>query len=131
MRNRVDAVVLGLLVLGIAALLVAWPQPDRVTQENFDRISDGMGRAEVEAILGPPGDYTTGPSQCLPAFKQLGLPPVVLDWFADTAWVSIGFDDSGGVVLKRYYPLKRAEQGPLDSLLWRAKRQWRRWTNPN
>jgi hypothetical protein len=44
-----------------------------------------------------------------------------LDWDADTAWVSIGFDDSGGVVQKRYYPLKRAT--------WpqRVRRVWERW----
>jgi hypothetical protein len=26
-----------------------------------------------------------------------------------------------------YHPLARREQGPLDNLLWRAKRQWHRW----
>ncbi len=37
-----------------------WPQPDRVTQENVNRIPLGMSRAKVEAILGgPPGDYRT------------------------------------------------------------------------
>jgi hypothetical protein len=54
--------------------------------------------------------------------KSLGL-----DWFADTAWVSIGFDDSGGVVQKRLYPMSRKKQGPLGNLLWRAKRQWHPW----
>jgi hypothetical protein len=125
MRNRVDAVILGLLVLGIAAVL-AWPQPDLnlVTQENFDRISDGMSRAEVEAILGPPGDYTTGRSQCKDSLKQEFL-PVILDWDADNAWVSIGFDDSGSMVRKEYHPRTPAGR-PLENLLWRAKRQWHR-----
>jgi hypothetical protein len=128
-QKRIEALAVGLLVVGIAALLL-WPEPpepDRVTQENFDRISDGMSRAEVEAILGPPGDSTSEPpSQLYPSLKSLGL-----DWDADTAWVSIGFDDSGGVVRKRFYSMSRREQGPLDNLLWRAKRQWRRWFPEN
>jgi hypothetical protein len=63
-RNRVEAVVLGLLFLGIAAVLAwpQWPQPDRVTLENFDRINDGMSRTEVEAILGPQGTTRVGRS---------------------------------------------------------------------
>jgi hypothetical protein len=52
----------GLAVVVAAGVVVLWPQPQpssRVTRENFDRIHDGMSRAEVEAILGPRGDYRT------------------------------------------------------------------------
>jgi hypothetical protein len=51
----------GLAVVIAAGVVVLWPREDRVTRGNFDRIRAGMSRAEVEAILGPPGDYTTGP----------------------------------------------------------------------
>jgi hypothetical protein len=55
------ALAVGLVLLG-AFLGLAWPRPSRVTAANFERIKEGMSRAEVEAILGPPGDYTTGPT---------------------------------------------------------------------
>jgi hypothetical protein len=125
MRRRIDALVVGLLVLGIAALL-AWPQPDRVTQENFDRIRPAMTRAEVEAILGPPGDYTTGPVTNS-ALKQYLGHGTWLDWQTDTAWVTIVLDEPGGVAQTRFVKWARLEQGPLDNLLWRAKRQLNRW----
>jgi hypothetical protein len=103
--RRVEALAVGLLVVGIADLLL-WPQPSRVTRENFDRIREGMSRAEVEAILGPPVVYANGPV-FLPALKQCvlgGEPrgPTYLAWYTDDATVSIDFDESGGVVMTRF-----------------------------
>ncbi len=51
----------GLVVLAAVGAFVLWPRADRITRENFDRIREGMGREELEAILGPPGDHRTGP----------------------------------------------------------------------
>jgi hypothetical protein len=51
-----------LVVLAGVAAFALWPRPGRITRENYDRISAGMSRAEVEVILGPPGDHTTGPN---------------------------------------------------------------------
>jgi hypothetical protein len=45
---------------------------------------------------------------------------------SDSFLVGIGIDDSGNVVNKIGEP-GRTTQGPLDNLLWRAKRQWRCW----
>ncbi len=50
--------VAGLALASVAAFAL-WPRPNRFTREDYDRIHKGMTRAEVEAILGPPGDYTT------------------------------------------------------------------------
>src|SRR6516162_2477131 len=63
MRRRTLLVVLvGLAVVVAVGAVVLWPQPpSRITRENYDRIREGMSRAEAQAILGPPGDYTTGP----------------------------------------------------------------------
>ena len=61
MRRRKLIALAGLAVLVAAGAFVLWPRPDRITRANYDRIRMGMSRAEVEAILGPPGDYTTGP----------------------------------------------------------------------
>jgi hypothetical protein len=59
-RRKLRWVLAGLAVLLLAVGgFVLWPRPNRVARENFDRIREGMTRAEVEAILGPPGDYQT------------------------------------------------------------------------
>jgi hypothetical protein len=48
-----------LLAIGGVFLL---PRRDyRITQANCDKIKAGMSMREVEAILGPPGDYTAWP----------------------------------------------------------------------
>src|SRR5262249_52873293 len=96
-----------------------------------DRIRKGMSVAEVEAILGRPGVYANGPVFLL-ALKQRALGNEISDaahltWYTDDATVSVDVDDSGGGVMTRFGPTSREEQGPLDSLLWRAKRQWRTW----
>lgn len=130
-RGRLRWVVDGLLLLVAllaAGVIVAWPQPGRVTEDNFDRIQEGMSRAEVEALLGPPGDYKTGPVTDPGVLKPCFFGPT-LDWETDTAWVAIAFDrdEAGGVIEKRYVSLTRLKQSPLDSLLWRARRQWEQW----
>jgi hypothetical protein len=66
MRKRELLVVLAsLAVLVAAGVVVLWPrgEPDRITQANFDRIHEGMTRAEVETLLGPPGDHRTEPAE--------------------------------------------------------------------
>jgi hypothetical protein len=46
-------------LVGVGAF-VLWPREYRITRQNFDRIMIGMNRAAVEAIVGTPGDYSTG-----------------------------------------------------------------------
>jgi hypothetical protein len=38
------------------------PIPPGAIWENVERVEDGMTLTQVEAIIGPPGDYRTGPS---------------------------------------------------------------------
>jgi hypothetical protein len=129
--------VTGLAVLVAVGAFVLWPRTDptlRITRENFDGIKEGMSREEVEAILGPEGDYTTGPVD-FPSLQQWGFLEELRDatflaWVTDTAWVSIALNEPGGVVRTRFVPIQRFEQGPLDNLRWRAKRQWRQWWYP-
>jgi outer membrane protein assembly factor BamE (lipoprotein component of BamABCDE complex) len=55
MRMRKLLVALaGLAVVVAAGVVALWPQPLRATWENYDSIREGMTRAEVVAILGPP-----------------------------------------------------------------------------
>jgi hypothetical protein len=134
MRRRTLLVVLvGLAVVVGAGAVVLWPQarPDRVTRENYDRIEDGMGHAEVEAILGPPGDYRTVPTEAVTDvvfFSGEGTKIVTPDvWRGDRANVYVAYDLTGCVMDKSLQANNRFPQSLLGNLLWRAKRQWHRW----
>jgi hypothetical protein len=116
------------------------PQEDRITQDNCDRVREGMTPAEVEAILGPPGDYRNGPTE--PEMLNL-FPPSGIDWDWGDRWQG----DRGEIVVYRkgdsdpciigsgpdrvegaqFVEVQRVEQNPLANLVWLAKRQWRRW----
>jgi hypothetical protein len=132
----------GLVLAGVAVVLavgavVLWPRPDRITQENFDRLREGMSRGEVEAILGPPGDYTTGPTARFGESVYLNGSPFDWDtinsvrvWSGDAALVTVKVDEQRKVVNAMCTFMHRVPQGPLDGLLWRAKRQYWRWFNP-
>jgi hypothetical protein len=141
-------VLAGLAVVVAAGLIALWPRTSPATRENYDRIREGMTRAEVEAILGPPGDYRTGHGET--DYGNIGWmpdPPTDLagtltnwsrvpgqspqdarqfaGWLSDSFAIGISIDESGHVIDKSGKP-RRTTQGPLDSILWRAKRQWRR-----
>ena len=120
---------------------VYWPLPqtDGITRENFRRIQLGMSQAKVEAILGPPGEYRSGPvkyelltpvkgneDQLSTSFEGQGQSI----WMSDQALVGMEFERTGRVIggpsLVRLAG-KKEPQGQSDNLLWRAKRQWHRW----
>jgi hypothetical protein len=137
----------GLAVVVAAGVLVLWPRADRVTRASFDRIQIGLSRADVEAILGPPGDYRTGlgevrwstkswvpdPAADSPylRFNWSGNPVDPEDpsrwavWMSDSVQMCITIDGSGSVVDK-VADSRRTTQGPLANLMWRAKRLWHR-----
>jgi hypothetical protein len=139
MRRRKLLVALAALSVVVAAgTVVLWPRPERITRENYRRIRVGMTFAEVEAILGPPGDHTSGPTETndptwFAVTDSFGEPDAILsastlmEWSSDTIhiWVAFGFE---GTVTAAMPSIKnRITQSPLDNLLWRAKRQWHRW----
>lgn len=146
----------GALTLGLVAVLAAggfelWPRPNRITWD-FNRIEPGMSRAEVEAILGPPGDYRTGPTTTA-AYNRIVLFPSGCLSFGGTvqARVSGGMDqgdwcstspgeiwesDAGKAKIvftdDRVSQVEKSSadkvsQNAAENLLWRAKRQWRKW----
>jgi hypothetical protein len=126
MRRRTLLVVLaGLAVVGAAGVVVVWPRQelDQITQENCDRIHEGMNREEVEAILGPPGYYATEPVIEIypPAISLMDWPRV---WTGNKGWIVVNFD---GHDLVRSNSFTRNTDSPLEKLLRRLKRQWRRW----
>ncbi len=137
MRRRKLPGAVAALTLAGAAAFVLWPRPDRLTRVNFDRLREGMSLAEVGALFGPPGDYRTGPtviSEDTTVYRGLrpgpwpaSAPAEWAEWRSDGAWVEVGFDDAGSAIFAAFSPGWPTDQGALDNLLWRAKRQWRRW----
>jgi hypothetical protein len=138
MRRRKLIAAVGPAVLVTAGAFVLWPQTNRITRENYERIRDGMSRAEVESLLGAAGDYRTGPVGYETAeYKEaVGRPASILiggikpaRWFGDYALVEVAFGQDGRALDSEsaFYSGVKLPQDPLDNLVWRAKRVWRRW----
>jgi hypothetical protein len=105
-------------------------QASRITHENYYLIRDGMSMAEVQAILGPPVDDSTGPVRFVSGeYTSASSQPAASStlWKVDDLVVCIEFHAAGGVGNRYFRDSVRRPQNPLDNLLWRAKRQWRRW----
>jgi hypothetical protein len=137
----------GLAVVAVAASFALWPRPDRVTRENYDRVKKGMSRTEVEAILGPPGDYSTGPltfgspnsAKCLgmdgrlwakgtPVPGSMALRGVdSAEWRTNEKLMVVHFMESEFVAGAVCHEVSRVDQSPFGNFIWRAKRQWHRW----
>jgi hypothetical protein len=119
-----------LAVLVAAGASVLWPRPDRITRENFNRIREGMTWAEVEAILGPPGEYRTKP---LVVFEVGSLEDfcelreTLLRWSDDTNCLNVIFDPTGHVRRASDDVAFWFRPDPLELLLWRIERQSRKW----
>ena len=143
-RRKLLVALAGLAVVVTAGVVVLWPtRPNRVTRENYDRIQIGVTRVEVEAILGPPGDYATVPfddgrSEVDPSdlYSRVVLSFSLLDdasnrvracWSGNDYLIVITFDPKSVVISKGCTEQLRIEQGPLRNAVWRLKRQWHRW----
>jgi hypothetical protein len=135
---------LGLVVVIVAGVVVPWPAVERITETNTRRVKSGMSHSEVESILGRPGDYTSKPTKpsntdCEQMFEATGewFDPPLQDgkqiwpheevWQTDSARAGVYFDSRERVCASAFKPYVATAQGPLDNLLWRAKRQWHRW----
>jgi hypothetical protein len=136
-RRKLVLALAGLAVVVAAGVVVLWPRPpSRITRENYARVRVGMNRTEVYAILGPAGDDRTGPVEYSGVAihgNELGPAPFegrnFAFWLSDQAYIVVIFDEDERVQKVPYCLSagRRISQGPLDNLLWRAKRQWHRW----
>jgi hypothetical protein len=142
-RRKLLVVLAGLAVVVVVGVVILWPRSSSpITQENFDRIRDGMSRAEVEAILGPPCDYSTGPlvwvNRPNPSPSGVGFNPItvigsgdnrveLVEWRSDRQLITINFGPSGRVESLGMHDVARVNQTAFENLLWRAMRQWHRW----
>jgi hypothetical protein len=134
-RRNKHAKLVALLALAGVGVFLLWPWPStgsRLTQNNLNRLRDGMTRLEVEAILGPPADHTTGPlaDPMLITIQQghieypIANNMLMCAWADDAEAVWISFDASNtvrGVV--RCPAGVKLKQSPLENLLWRIRRQ--------
>jgi hypothetical protein len=131
-------------VLVAVGAFVLWPGSDpgsAITRQNFGRIikwfDDGnwngmppMTVADVTAILGtPPGDYRTGRSLYPTGGGFMSDGPLfrgAIYWRCDTHEIYVTADASGRVKSIGNADLTKSPDA-FGNLLWRAKRQWRRW----
>jgi hypothetical protein len=142
------ALALVLAAVVAAGVFVCWPRPELpspVTPEKLARIQRGMSRADVEAILGPPGNYSTGPRRSagfamslddlhpwhvLRNVSSIEVPPGPpvsypgTDWTDDEGSLTVFFGPEG-VHDVMFFPSRRVEQGRWENFLWRAAR-WSR-----
>jgi hypothetical protein len=150
-RRKLRWAVAGLAVLLLTAGVFApWSRSNRITRENCERITEGMSREEVYAILGPPGDYrsvrTVDPNLLLvstyaptPAMLaeaadhrehvfvvriDYGTGLERLTWLGDDGDIFVWLSPAG-VWSNGMTSSEKMVQSPFDNLLWRAKRQWR------
>jgi hypothetical protein len=136
MRRRKLLVALAGLAVVVCAAGVFVPRPavpSPVTRENYDHFQEGVSIAEVEAVLGPPGNYADGPIMGSAITEFSGESRAVnrnrpaWQWVSDTAIIEMYADEHGKVRRRAFTPMHRVPRSPLDNLLWRAKRQWRKW----
>ncbi len=97
---------LALLLVAIVAVgaFVLWPPRSQVTQENFDRIRNGMSEVEVYEILGEP-PHASG-------YRPDGSH--ALAWFSSdnpSLWMAVSFDAAGSV---QDTDVRPAKESPLE-----------------
>jgi hypothetical protein len=119
-----------LAVMAYAARPIFFPPTNpRLTRENFDRIKEGMKRADVEAILGPPGDYRTGPIDPDPQvimFLPSGRRRENWShaWLGDKA-IFLAWVDPDGTITQHCFRSMELEPVEFGTLMrWRCRRWW-------
>jgi hypothetical protein len=136
MRRRTLFVALaGLAVVVAAGVVALWPPPDRITPEKLARLQTGMSRADVEQVIGAPGNYSTSPLVVSggAVFDLSQIRGTVSDdrlcWITDTVIVEVQLDEHGRVTSVGSVPCTPSRRlfDDLIWLIWRAKRQWHRW----
>jgi hypothetical protein len=134
---------IAILAIAVLAVMLPVPPPSPVTEENLSWLRMGMlsrkmTRADVEAILGPPGDYRSREVAYQASGGWLGGTRVGLrlkpgekateeQWLGDTIRIRVLFNAAGLAADSDVDPATQSKQGTLDHLVWRAKRQWRQW----
>ncbi len=125
MRKRwrwVAAALAGLAVVLAVGVVALWPESDRITLWNYQRLQGGMTRAEVEEILGPPGDFRTETKSPVYGPKWLKEPRTAEMWLTDDSVILVWFDASQRVKEKWGHSRGDSTPEPFRTI----KRWWRR-----
>jgi hypothetical protein len=133
----IKSIVIGLLCLFLCVVLIrvvtvfGFAQESRVTEPNFRRLTIGMTRAEVFAILGRPGDYSkwyAAPSEydleVASAIGTFGEGGQLEAWAGNGGSAGVKFDESGRVMSAGWWTLHEQDQGLLGNFRVRATRLW-------
>jgi hypothetical protein len=138
MRSRRLLIAAALVVLAAGgAALISWRPETAISRANYERLKLGVGREEVQAVLGPPRNESTGPlvanlwprgpidvrEACLTEWAcdvslTHDLPE---EWVSDNVIIRLTFDSAGRVVAKSAIEVRRKAEGPLDRV-----RRWLR-----
>jgi hypothetical protein len=121
----------GLLVLALCAGLASWLRPADPVRKDFERIQAGMTLTQVEAILGPQGNYgvRAGPgNDRIQTIVAWGDYPdskgnAFCYWRYDSFQIAVVLGFDGRVLHAEYDRLTRDDDGPLDYFIQRL-RQW-------
>lgn len=119
-RRRLMIELAVLVVLSAVTAKVMWRPWHAPTQQDCNRVHNGMTRAEVEDILGPPGDYRSWATRV--EFTPLDPQPAsrrMDQWATDEGEMRVVFVD-GRVVVSEFRNAW-ADKGVLDALKWRFK----------
>lgn len=137
MRRRLLLMVLGialLTLLGAGLLACLTNRGHRISRESYNQIKAGMTEQELEGLLGgPAGDYTNGRYQVGYIAEPCSLCDEALyaeiseirssrDWTGFQGLVSVGLNERGRVVEKRYFPVC-----PVDPVGETLLARFRRW----
>ena len=113
------------LALGLVAWLL-WPRTDitAITEENAEKIREGITVAEIEAILGGSGrSESTG--RFLPAMSNEQFREIAIrfrpaephsEWQSNQVRVLVRFDPEGRVKEWTCFPVRRESESPVDML---------------
>ena len=140
--------IVGLPLLALAlfgAFLVVGPSAaPRISVKNYERIQGGMTPADVNAILGPPGDYSTRPRDMdierfvtdfrifdAKAFEE-GMKakhggPDSRQWRNDRLTIVVFFGPTDRVVAMLHDPTGTADLGPFGNFRRGIEKVWHRW----
>jgi hypothetical protein len=131
-RRRRD----GLVVAGVSANSTYKGERFAATAGRLDwRAYARVQRAlsEVVRYVGSPGDYrtrpTTSPNSDVICVDNDGraVMSTCARWEGDTIVVHAWMTDDGVVTHLQHEDVRPITQGPIESAIWRLKRQWRRW----
>jgi hypothetical protein len=132
--KKLLSLAVGLIVLTLCAGLATWLPPSDPMRKDFDRIHAGMTLAQVEAILGPPGNYRT-PSDRGGEY----LYPIVMwgdysdskgnkfcYWQYDSLQIEVVLGPDGRVLMAEYAHVTRGDDGIWENAR-RRLRQFLQW----